>query len=174
MQHNPIYLKFILCTGLFTFYPYVLFLSFNPDVSEYYHDYYIKRITSVSERQRTNLEPIPYGVHQRANSNFLLFDKGWNANGENKSLIKSNADIFFKINGTNKLKYIILSGDKQGEENIAVFLNNNALQMDSDGKSIIFLIQDQYVNQELNKLTIKQNADKSDFTFNGITLIASE
>lgn len=89
--------QIVLSFGLGCFYMVLAYLTFNPNVSPDYRDYYIERSTDISPTQMQRLQPVEIGVPYRHDDEVHLgFKSGWSGSErEYRWSSKRNATIIF-------------------------------------------------------------------------------
>lgn len=130
----PTTLKLALSMALTTFYAWIFYLAFNPNVDSQYRAYYIDGTTTISQWQRLELKPYQPGLPVTASHSDRLLFENWHYPEEGFLWSKgTTSELFFLI--ANPRLY-------RGEIVLDCFYNGpqQRVQVSVNGTSIGFFI----------------------------------
>ena len=107
-------------------YFFVIYISFNPDVSEYYYSYYIERITDVPPHEQRNLERgDPVVVIDYDGGDYASFS-GWSvARNHQRWSLGDDAVIHFRLPDNQELMgFLVIKARYLAPQSVSVFINS--------------------------------------------------
>lgn len=111
------------CFAMAVLYCLLAFYCFNPDVSEQYKNYYIKKTTDISPGQLKLLNAVTIGEYKFDSFSSLLYS-GW-CSPEKRFIwtCSKSPELYFLVDDPTRFEYVMMALGANGIQNVEVYLN---------------------------------------------------